>query len=487
MVTQAPVNQATTMILSQFDQKTQLQALEMLRQLNAQQQMQHYQQLQHLQQLQQANIHQVNIQPMQQVNMQPMQQVNMQQVNMQQVNMQQAVNLQQQAINQAQIHARAQAAAAQAKQEQAIKQAPKYATGPDGEKFQIPEGDLIDQIVQAAEHYFSDENLIKDHYLLRQICQKSEGFLSLKLLTALKTIKRITKDWRVTSYALEHHSKGLQLNDEKTKVKRVAALPDLVLNARQITSVIAIKIPLEFSSVRQITQMFAEFGKISLVRVLMPGRQVPCDLRNYATQVPDMGSTLCAIVEYETEQEACFACRDLNNKKYESGMRSALLGPRLRRNLYKSPTENVETAEQIKQGMKMMSVTNSVSNGNLSSGHSSGTSDKECDKKSEKDSCNSSTSSVTNNPLKQGGQWMKVGVNGKKSGKADSGCDSASIHSGGSLRRNSNKFDRAPGAGRKSVKMMINISSSQVSPIMRQPRGPTTQQTSFTLSRTVQA
>merc|ERR1712178_675047 len=207
-------------------------------------------------------------------------------------------------------------------------------------------------------------------------------------------------------------------NAEKTKVKRVAALPDHVLNARQITSVIAIKIPLEFCSVRQITQMFAEFGKISLVRVLMPGRQVPCDLRNYATQVPDMGSSLCAIVEYETEQEACFACRELNNKKYESGMRSALLGPRFRRNLYKSPTENVGTAEQIKQGMKMMSV-----NGNNVASSSSGNSsneDKECDKKSEKDSCNSSTSSVTNNPLKQdnGKGWMKVGVNGRK-GKAD--------------------------------------------------------------------
>ena len=106
--------------------------------------------------------------------------------------------------------------------------------------------------------------------------------------------------------------------------------------------------------------MFAEFGKISLVRVLMPGRQVPCDLRNYATQVPDMGSTLCAIVEYETEQEACFACRDLNNKKYESGMRSALLGPRLRRNLYKSPTENVETFYQNHQIQNQ--ITKSIEN-----------------------------------------------------------------------------------------------------------------------------
>merc|ERR1712110_853375 len=81
---------------------------------------------------------------------------------------------------------------------------------------------------------------------------------------------------------------GLMLNDEKTKVKRIAALPEQVLRARQITNVIAIKIPIEFNSVSQITQLFAQFGKITLVRVLLPGRQVPCDLRNYATQVPDM-------------------------------------------------------------------------------------------------------------------------------------------------------------------------------------------------------
>ena len=238
MATQtAPINQATTMILSQFDQKTQLQALEMLRQLNAQQQMQHYQQLQHLQQLQLQQNQPLTLQQQALLQQQQLQQQQAQQHHQQQ---------QHQASVQAQIHARAQAAAAQAKQEQAIKQAPKYATGPDGEKFQIPDEELTSQIVQAAEHYFSDDNLIKDHYLLRQICQKSEGFLSLKLLTALKTIKRITKDWRVTSYALEHSSKALKLNAEKTKVKRVAALPDHVLNARQITSVIAIKIPLEF-------------------------------------------------------------------------------------------------------------------------------------------------------------------------------------------------------------------------------------------------
>merc|ERR1712127_942503 len=109
--------------------------------------------------------------------------------------------------------------------------------GPDGVEFIVPNQDMVDQIIIASEYYFSDENLAKDHYLLRQICQKSEGFLSVKLLTALKNVKRLTKDWRVTSYALER-SNRLMLNDEKTKVKRIACLPEVVLKARQITNVL---------------------------------------------------------------------------------------------------------------------------------------------------------------------------------------------------------------------------------------------------------
>jgi hypothetical protein len=56
-----------------------------------------------------------------------------------------------------------------------------------------------------------------------------------------------------------------------------------------------------------------------------------------------MGNSLCAVVEYETEAEACTACRELNAKRYSSGLRSALLGPRLRRNLYKALPEGEET------------------------------------------------------------------------------------------------------------------------------------------------
>lgn len=218
---------------------------------------------------------------------------------------------------------------------------------PDEGEMILPDAQTQLEIIEAAEFYFSNDNLAKDHYLLRQICQKSEGFLSIKLLTALKNVKKLTKDWRITAHCLKKSNK-LQLNEEGTKVRRTDALPEYVLKARTITNVLCIKMPKTLGSVGAVTAMFAEFGAISLVRVLLEGKPVPCDLRNYATQVPDMGTTLCAVVEFETEEEATRCVKELNVRQTENGMRSALLGPRLRRNLYKVPTEEEKEAELLK-------------------------------------------------------------------------------------------------------------------------------------------
>jgi hypothetical protein len=443
-------------ILSQFDQNTQLQALAMLRQLNAQQQLQQIQQLQQLQQLQHL---QRNIVPTQEVEPKRVVSCATRPAKMAQISSASHYTSGKgtgKSTHQSTTFAVSKPApvASVTPAEPAESVKPKTESivanddekfqpivkelGPDGVEFIVPSEDMVDQIIIASEYYFSDENLAKDHYLLRQICQKSEGFLSVKLLTALKNVKRLTKDWRVTSYALKKSEK-LQLNAEFTKVKRVAALPDHVLKARQITNVIAIKIPMEFSSVSSITQLFAQYGKITLVRVLLPGRQVPCDLRNYATQVPDMGNSLCAVVEYDTEAEACTACRELNGKRYTSGLRSALLGPRLRRNLYKAIPDE-ENAEK----------TNSVME---------------------------TTNNAWNKPVIVDGKAQQVSKKffgssdsgSSKHGTKDSGCDSASSNS-----FNLNK-------SKKSVAMKINISQSGVT-VMRQPKGPT-QGTGFNMSR----
>jgi hypothetical protein len=218
---------------------------------------------------------------------------------------------------------------------------------PDEGEMVLPDAETQQAIIEAAEMYFSNENLAKDHYLLRQICQKSEGYLSIKLLTALKNVKKLTKDWRVTAFCLKNSNK-LQLNEEETKVRRIDALPEYVLKARSITNVLCIKMPNTLGSVGAVTSMFSEYGRISLVRVLLEGKPVPCDLRNYATQVPDMGTTLCAVVEFESEEEATNCVKQLNSRQGENEMRAALLGPRLRRNLYKVPTEEEKAEELMK-------------------------------------------------------------------------------------------------------------------------------------------
>jgi len=401
-------------ILSQFDQNTQLQALAMLRQLNAQQQLQQIQQLQQLQQLQSLrSMVPAPVEEPKRVISCATRPAKMAQIST--ASHYTSGN----GTNATATNKSVEPVEAKAEEEKfspIVKE-----IGPDGVEFIVPSDDMVDQIIIASEYYFSDENLAKDHYLLRQICQKSEGFLSVKLLTALKNVKRLSKDWRVVSYALKNSTR-LELNAEGSKVKRIACLPEQVLKARQITNVIAIKIPMEFSSVSSITQLFAQYGKITLVRVLLPGRQVPCDLRNYATQVPDMGNSLCAVVEYETEAEACVACRELNSKRYTSGLRSALLGPRLRRNLYKALPEGEEAAPQTES---VMQTTNNAWKKAV----------------------------VVDGKAQEAPKKFGTSIGSRK----DSGCDSVS--------------EASTGKPRKIVAMKINISQG-TSPVTRQPKGP---------------
>jgi hypothetical protein len=99
---------------------------------------------------------------------------------------------------------------------------------------------------------------------------------------------------------------------------------------------VAIRVPPSFDSVDQITSLFRSYGEIGLVRLLRPGKEVPSDLRNYATQVPDIGDSLCAVVDFEGSDAALKAVRELKEQfSSNTGMRLALLGPRMRRTLYR--------------------------------------------------------------------------------------------------------------------------------------------------------
>ena len=63
-------------------------------------------------------------------------------------------------------------------------------------------------------------------------------------------------------------------------------------------------------------------------------------VKGYATQVPELGTEMCAVVEFASDESAMAACKTFHHSATENGtaasrgMRVALLGPRLKRNLY---------------------------------------------------------------------------------------------------------------------------------------------------------
>ena len=77
-------------------------------------------------------------------------------------------------------------------------------------------------------------------------------------------------------------------------------MPDNLRRGRTMTSILAIRVPEDWATLEAITNLFSAYGNITLARVLRPGRPIPPDLRNYATQIPDMGATTCAVVDFDS-------------------------------------------------------------------------------------------------------------------------------------------------------------------------------------------
>merc|ERR1712134_240177 len=164
--------------------------------------------------------------------------------------------------------------------------------------FKKPDSELAHKIIDQVEFYLSDEYLAKDKYLLRQIRCKSEGYISIKLMTSFKKVKKLTRDWQVVRHALRM-AEQLEVSPEGYRVKRRDNLPETLRKPRMLTSV------------DQITSMFRPYGIIALVRLLRKGKDIPSDLRNYATQVPDIGNSLCAVVDFDGSDAALKAVREL--------------------------------------------------------------------------------------------------------------------------------------------------------------------------------
>merc|ERR1739838_508070 len=182
-----------------------------------------------------------------------------------------------------------------------------------------PNDDLCEQIVQQVEFYFSDANITKDKFLLKHVKRNKEGFVSLKLISSFKRVKHLTKDWRQVAVAIERKSKRLEVNDLKTKVRRLDALPEYDETTPSRT-VVALNLPIERPTIEAVAELFKVCGEIVLVRILRPGNPIPADVKPFSNKHPEMTDKVCALVEFEKTEFAHNAVKDLSIEG-EEGMK----------------------------------------------------------------------------------------------------------------------------------------------------------------------
>ncbi|XP_009887453.1 PREDICTED: la-related protein 6-like [Charadrius vociferus] len=193
--------------------------------------------------------------------------------------------------------------------------------------YSIPDPQLVRRIVSQVEFYLSDENLAKDAFLLKHVQKNKMGFVSIKLLTSFKKVKYLTRDWRLTLYALQF-SELLEVNEEGTKVRRRVPVPESLLSVPPSKLLLAWELlpqgqdmppPLQKNFLETITRMFSPFGAIASIRILRPGRKLPSDVRKYTSRFPELLSKCCALVEYESLESARRAFEGLGHQSCPGG------------------------------------------------------------------------------------------------------------------------------------------------------------------------
>merc|ERR1711997_950760 len=215
------------------------------------------------------------------------------------------------------------------------------------EPYEDPDDDLCEKIVTQVEFYFSDANITKDKFLLKHVKRNKEGFVSLKLISSFKRVKNLTKDWRQVAEAIERKSVRLEVNDVKTKVRRLDALPEYDETTPSRT-VVALNLPLERPTIEAVAEIFSICGDIVLVRILRPGNPIPTDIKPFANKHPEMTAKVCALVEFERTEYALKAVRELNDMAPKTEAKSEEEN---------EEGEKKEEEEEVKPNMIVMELT----------------------------------------------------------------------------------------------------------------------------------
>lgn len=186
------------------------------------------------------------------------------------------------------------------------------------------DNELSQKIVTQVEYYFSDDNLVKDSFLMQRINRDKRGFVDLKLIASFKKMKKLTQDVNVIAAAL-HNSRKLEVNKAGTMVRRVAPLPLTKEEAAALRTVVAVN----FSETSNLAEQFGSCGAVTRVRVVSKNDTVPSDVRKHLRRSLDDGGravVAIALIEYNDDKSAQAACDNLTDSSdWRHGLHVSML------------------------------------------------------------------------------------------------------------------------------------------------------------------
>ena len=171
--------------------------------------------------------------------------------------------------------------------------------------FIAPDSELMLKIVTQVESYFSDENLMKDEFVLKHIRRNKDGFISLKLLASFRKVKALTKSWKVVAHCVKLGSNKLELNENESKIRRKTPLP-AVDGDKYSRTIIAYNFEVGSDDINNISKVFAKFGDIALIRILKSGSSsiIPQHLLDRIKEKKDANKPTVATIEYNNKTDA---------------------------------------------------------------------------------------------------------------------------------------------------------------------------------------
>jgi hypothetical protein len=285
---------------------------------------------------------------------------------------------------------------------------------------------VINKVMTVIEEILNNDNIKKNNFLIKLFEENTTNLMRpqilIKRVAGFKRVKAISTDFKIIQSAMDK-SIMFNLSNDGLSAFRVMPLPninsgndsgissmctspvkipfkDSAFNVRNMSNtsssnevninkklirqttnsnskdqdnkvvkqILAINFAEDDFSIEKMTSSFEKIGEIAQIILVRPGKKIPEFLQDYTQWVSDLGTKPCAVIDFETQEAAQNACREINmSNKGGHGIRCALLKPgaRIKRTLYRKYTtgqkQEQQEDQQHQENQKITKIDRSIS------------------------------------------------------------------------------------------------------------------------------